>query len=38
MSKQNISDIILDEHTNDYTNVYENYKVKNNITSNKMTK
>ena len=38
MSQQNISDIILDEQTSDYTNVYDSYNIKNNITSNKMTK
>tara|TARA_B100000676_G_scaffold274434_1_gene293899 strand:- start:269 stop:595 length:327 start_codon:yes stop_codon:yes gene_type:complete len=38
MSHQNISDIILDEQTSDYTNVYDSYNIKNNITSNKMTK
>lgn len=38
MSQQNISDIILDEQTKDYTQVYDSYDIKNNITSNKMTK
>ena len=38
MSQQNVSDIILDDYSADYTNIYKDYDITKNITSNKMTK
>ena len=35
---QNYSQIVLDEKVDDYTNVYQDYDISNNITTNKMTK
>tara|TARA_B100001248_G_C27050562_1_gene305043 strand:+ start:56 stop:379 length:324 start_codon:yes stop_codon:yes gene_type:complete len=35
---QNYSEIVLDEKVDDYTNVYQDYDISNNITKNKMTK
>jgi DNA-directed RNA polymerase subunit K/omega len=35
---QNYSQIVLDEKVDDYTNVYQDYDISNNITKNKMTK
>ena len=38
MSQQNVSDIILDDYSADYTNIYKDYDITKNITGNKMTK